>query len=242
MRVKVIYLGFVGELTLYVVRVCGPTLLGAGVGWSISSWHQTGAYNTEQTCRTYWQAPCSLSGHRRGDDGAYSATDDPARNTTPCLGDLTLFRSRSKTRWGRSYIVNHLEEAGILRKVEHATWATPIVTVHKKNGDIRICGDYKLTINPYLSVDQYLLPKPANLMTCLTGGKQFSKLDLRSPYQQMTLDEAPAEPQWSIYSTRAAWSHPWYENIGSAMSWWSIHHLRIARVHNQNPNVALIRG
>lgn len=57
-----------------------------------------------------------------------------------------------------------------MRKVEHVTWVAPIVTVHKKNGDIRIGGDYKLTINPHLSVDQYPLPKPAHLMTCLMGG------------------------------------------------------------------------
>ena len=46
-----------------------------------------------------------------------------------------------------------------------------------------------MTINPYLNVDQYPLPKPTDLMTCLTGGKIFTKLDLTAAYQQMLLDD-----------------------------------------------------
>ena len=61
----------------------------------------------------------------------------------------------------------------------------------ERRGDraIRTCGDYKITINSFLRIDQYPLPKPSDLMACLAGGKQFSKLDLTSAYQQMLLDE-----------------------------------------------------
>ena len=34
--------------------------------------------------------------------------------------------------------LNHLEEAGILRKIE---WAAPVVPVPKKDGTICLCGD-----------------------------------------------------------------------------------------------------
>ena len=37
-------------------------------------------------------------------------------------------------------------------------------------------------------VDQHPLPKPSDLMMCLTGGKIFTKLDLTAAYQQMLLD------------------------------------------------------
>ena len=85
--------------------------------------------------------------------------------------------------------LDRLESTGVLKKVSHAVWAAPVVPVPKKDGSMRLCGDYKVTINPYLLVDQYPLPRPADLMACLTGGVCFSKLDLSAAYQQMELDE-----------------------------------------------------
>ena len=42
--------------------------------------------------------------------------------------------------------IRHLEEEGVLVKLETSQWATPIVSVPKKNDEFRICGDYKTTI------------------------------------------------------------------------------------------------
>ena len=55
--------------------------------------------------------------------------------------------------------------------------------------NIRVCGDYKITINPYLVVDQHLLPKLEELFSSLSGGQKFSKIDLSHAYQQMVLKE-----------------------------------------------------
>ena len=85
--------------------------------------------------------------------------------------------------------IDCLVENGTLVSVEHSEWATPIVPVPKKDRTIRICEDFKVTINPYLDVDQYPLSKPSELFACLTGGQKFTKLDLSSAYQQSTLDE-----------------------------------------------------
>jgi hypothetical protein len=63
-----------------------------------------------------------------------------------------------------------LEKEGTLTKVNHSEWATPIVPVLKKNGDIRICGDFKVTVNPVLKVDQYPLPKIEDIFAKLAGG------------------------------------------------------------------------
>ena len=51
--------------------------------------------------------------------------------------------------------LDRLEEAGILEKVSHSEWASPIMTVPKKDGSYKICGDYKVTVNPTLETDQY---------------------------------------------------------------------------------------
>ena len=67
--------------------------------------------------------------------------------------------------------IRRLEEAGVLVKVDVSQWATPIVPVPKKNGEFRICGDYKATVNPVLNADQHPLPKPVELFAALTGGQ-----------------------------------------------------------------------
>ena len=85
--------------------------------------------------------------------------------------------------------LDRLEAEGILKKVTYSEWAAPIVAVPKKDGKIRICGDYKVTVNQELEVDQYPLSKPDDLFATLAGGKKFTKLDLSQAYQQLILDD-----------------------------------------------------
>ena len=59
----------------------------------------------------------------------------------------------------------------------------------KRDGSIRICGDYKLTINKVAETDTYPLPRIEDLFASLSGGRSFSKLDLAHAYQQVPLDE-----------------------------------------------------
>ena len=73
--------------------------------------------------------------------------------------------------------LDRLEEQGIIEKVTHSDWAAPLVVVPKKDGTFRLCGDYKVTVNRVLAVDQYPLPKPQDLYATLAGGTVFSKLD-----------------------------------------------------------------
>lgn len=78
---------------------------------------------------------------------------------------------------------------GVCTPVDYSEWTTPIVCLPKTNGDVRICGDYKVTINPWLEVDKYHLPKTQDLFAKLAGGKYFTKLDLTQAYQQVELDD-----------------------------------------------------
>ena len=73
--------------------------------------------------------------------------------------------------------------------MSHSDWAAPIVAVPKQDRKFRICGDYKVTVNQVLSVDQYPLPKPEDLFATLAGGTVFSKLDLSQAYLQVQLEE-----------------------------------------------------
>ena len=82
-----------------------------------------------------------------------------------------------------------LQKQGIIEPVKFSDWAAPIVPVLKKDGGIRICGDYKLTVNWAAKVDTYPLPRIDDLFAALAGGKAFSKLYLAHAYQQVPLQE-----------------------------------------------------
>jgi len=73
-----------------------------------------------------------------------------------------------------------LEKIGVLEKVEFSDWATPKVPVPKPDGRVRVCGDYKVTVNAVLDVPEHSLPTADNLFTQLNGGEKFTKLDLSS--------------------------------------------------------------
>ncbi|XP_037502705.1 uncharacterized protein K02A2.6-like [Rhipicephalus sanguineus] len=83
--------------------------------------------------------------------------------------------------------LREMVKTGMLQQVSHSDWATPLVVVQKKDGSLRLCGDYKVTINPVLKTDHYPLPRPEDLYSAITGGKVFCVLDLSAAYQQVTL-------------------------------------------------------
>ena len=102
--------------------------------------------------------------------------------------------------------LNRLESTGVLERVEVADWAASIVAVPKKDGRVRICGDYKVTINPMLDVNQYPLPRPEDLFATLAGGKRFTKLDLSHAYNQLILDEE-SRPYLTINTHRGLYQY-----------------------------------
>ena len=59
--------------------------------------------------------------------------------------------------------------------------------------EIRICGDYKIGVNPALFTAEYALPLPTDIFNRLAGCSFFSKLDLSAAYNQVTLSDAAAE-------------------------------------------------
>ena len=71
-----------------------------------------------------------------------------------------------------------LQTEGIIDSVEFSEWAAQIVPVVNWDGTIRVCGDYKLTVNQAAQVDVYPLPLVDDLFASLVGGKFFMKFEI----------------------------------------------------------------
>ncbi|XP_043917844.1 uncharacterized protein K02A2.6-like [Protopterus annectens] len=85
--------------------------------------------------------------------------------------------------------LERLTKQGIIEPVKFSEWAAPIVPVLKPDDTVRICGDYKLTVNQVLKLEQYPIPTVEDVFEKLSGGEKFSKLDLSHAYQQVVLEE-----------------------------------------------------
>lgn len=81
--------------------------------------------------------------------------------------------------------LTRLPEMVVISPMQYSEWATPVVPVIKKDGSVRLCGDFKVTLNPAICVDHYPIPRIEDLFASLAGGQLFSKLDLSSAYLQM---------------------------------------------------------
>ena len=105
-----------------------------------------------------------------------------------CHRQASPFRPRPVPYILRSRVdqaLEKLEVAGIIEPADFSEWAAPIVPVVKRDGTIRVCVDYKLTVKQVAQVDDYPLPLVDSLFASLAGGKSFSKLDLAHVYQQL---------------------------------------------------------
>ena len=75
-------------------------------------------------------------------------------------------------------------EQGILTPVQFADWGAPIVPVLKSDKkSVKICGDFKKTVNQASKVDKYPIPKIEDLFSSLV------KHSMSQAYQQVLLDE-----------------------------------------------------
>lgn len=78
---------------------------------------------------------------------------------------------------------------GVLEPIENSDWGTPLVPILKPDNDLRVCGDYKVTINRFLTDFKYPLPRIEEIFASLNGGELFTKLDMSNAYNQLLLDE-----------------------------------------------------
>ena len=89
--------------------------------------------------------------------------------------------------------IEKMVKHGYWTPVSQSKWATPLVPVPKKDGGVRICGDYKPTVNTQIEVAHHLLPTVELIASKLSGNTVFSKTDFKTAFQQLELDEASKE-------------------------------------------------
>ncbi|KAK4395955.1 Transposon Ty3-G Gag-Pol polyprotein [Sesamum angolense] len=73
-------------------------------------------------------------------------------------------------------------------------WGAPVLFVKKKDGSMRLCVDYR-QLNRITIKNKYPLPRIDDLLDQLKGATVFSKINLRSGYWQLRVEE------WSIPKT-----------------------------------------
>ena len=71
-------------------------------------------------------------------------------------------------------------------------WASPIVLVKKKDGEMRFCVDYR-KLNRATRLDEFPLPRIDDTLDQLAGARYFTTLDLASGYWQVPVERSSQE-------------------------------------------------
>ncbi|XP_060200598.1 uncharacterized protein LOC132628857 [Lycium barbarum] len=94
--------------------------------------------------------------------------------------------------------VNKLIEAGFIREVKYPTWISSIVPVRKKNGQIRVCVDFR-DLNNACPKDEFSLPIPDLMIDATTGYEAMSFMDGSFGYNQIRM--APKDEELTAFRT-----------------------------------------
>ena len=100
-----------------------------------------------------------------------------------CKARPVLYALRSHVEAELERLVQHK----ITKPISFSDWVAPIVPLIKSDKSVRICCDFKLTVNHVSKLDRHPIPKVEDLFAKLSG-VIFSELDLCSAYQQLELD------------------------------------------------------
>ncbi|KAI3780239.1 hypothetical protein L2E82_10210 [Cichorium intybus] len=83
--------------------------------------------------------------------------------------------------------LNELLSKGFIRP-SFSPWGAPVLFGKKKDGSFRMCIDYR-ELNKLTIKNRYPLPRIDDLFDQLQGSSYFSKIDLRSGYHQLKVQE-----------------------------------------------------
>ncbi|KAL0299019.1 UNVERIFIED_CONTAM: Transposon Tf2-12 polyprotein [Sesamum radiatum] len=94
--------------------------------------------------------------------------------------------------------VNKLIEVGFIREVKYPMWISSIVPVRKKNGQIRVCVDFR-DLNNACPKDDFPLPIAELMIDATTGHEALSFMDGSSGYNQIRM--APTDEELTAFRT-----------------------------------------
>lgn len=94
--------------------------------------------------------------------------------------------------------VNKLLTAGFIREVKYPRWISNIVPVKKKNGQIRVCVDFR-DLNAACPPDDFPLPNTEMMIDSTSLYDTFSFMDGYSGYNQIRM--APTDEESTAFRT-----------------------------------------
>ena len=94
--------------------------------------------------------------------------------------------------------VKKLFEAKIIVALRHSRWLVNVVPVRKKNGEIRICIDFR-NLNKVSLKDNYPLPKMDHILQKVVGSQRMSMLDKFSGYNHVLVH--PDDQEKTTFTT-----------------------------------------
>ena len=108
-------------------------------------------------------------------------------------GVRPIFRSKRTVPFASVEIfereIERLLSMGVITKVDHSEWASPVVMLKKSNGKTRLCVDFSCGLNAALEDCAHPLPLPENIFSSLNGGTVFTTIDLSDAYLQVEMEE-----------------------------------------------------
>jgi ribonuclease HI/transposase InsO family protein len=102
--------------------------------------------------------------------------------------------------------LNKLLSAKIIFPVRHTQWVSNLVPVRKKNGEIRLCVDFR-NLNKASEKDNYPVPPMEQILQQVSGSERLSLLDGFSGYNQVLMSPSDQlkttfRTPWGTYAYR----------------------------------------
>ena len=125
--------------------------------------------------------------------GIWESSQIDTKQNTRITAELKLKDKNIKPIWiparripyslekGVSDAIQELVKQNVLEPVEYSQWSSPIVTVRKPDGSVRITGDFS-QLNKHIEIPPADFPTKERLFQAAAGMKRFSKLDIENAF------------------------------------------------------------